>query len=254
MYIQELMEPGLSWHINALTHIKQPNIDSCFKTRLQLNVNMLLQAAKILKDIVVQQLSLYWKASNKDESPSKTCSMESDAWQHVEHPPSTAVPPYVASPAYQALARTHQSDGSVSAEGDTADVLLLPTKCELTISISTHKQTGVTHVGANVKVDRLALQVHKDQISDMVFMQDQYAVWLLRNQYAALRPTDWRSSADKAVSPRQAAVAQQCRLSYGFAAPTRHLRPFSWLLPYCSVATPPFSLFHTCLSACYCKS
>ena len=189
---------------------------------------MLLQAAKFLKDIVVQQLSLYWKAGNKDESPSKASSMESDAWQHVEHPPSTAAPSYAASPACQPLARTQQSDGSVSADNDTADALLLPTKCELTISISTDKQTGVTHVGANVKVDRFELQVHKDQISDMVFMQDQYAVWLLRNHCAALRPTGWRSSADRAVPPRQAAVAQHCRLSCGSAMPTRYQHPMGF--------------------------
>ena len=133
--------------------------------------------------------------------------MESDAWQHVERPASTAGPPYAASAAPQPLARSQQSDGSVSADGDRADVVLLPTKCELTISISTDKQTGVTHVGANAKVDRLEVQVHKDQISDMAFMQDQYAVWLLRNQYAALRPTGWRSSADRAVPSRQVILA-----------------------------------------------
>ena len=167
---------------------------------------MLLQAAKILKDIVVQQLSFYWKASNKDESPSKTSSMGSDAWQHVEHPASTAAPSRAVSPATQPLACTQQSDDSVSADDDRADVLL-PTKCELTISISTDKQTGVTHIGANAKVDRLEVQVHKEQISDMVFMQDQYAIWLLRNHYAALRPTGWRSPADKAVPPRQVTLA-----------------------------------------------
>ena len=161
-----------------------------------------LQAAKILKDIVVQQLSLYWRPSNKDESPSKTSSMGSDAWQHVEHPASTAAHSDTASPAPQPLARTQQSDDSVAADDDRADVVLLPAKCELTISISTDKQTGVTHIGANAKVDRLEVQVHKEQISDMVFMQDQCAVWLLRNQYAAFRPSGWRSPADKAVPPR----------------------------------------------------
>lgn len=172
-----------------------------------------LQAAKILKDIVVQQLSLYWKASNRDESPSKTSSMGSDAWQHVEHPASTAAPSDAASPAPQPLARTQQSDDSVGADDDRADVVLLPTKCELTISISTDKQTGVTHIGANGKVDRLEVQVHKEQISDMVFMQDQYAVWLLRNHYAALRPSGWRSPADTAVPPRQVILAMfACKL------------------------------------------
>lgn len=202
--IQEPMhcvQAGMFIYIN----LHQP-VKHCppFQSRLQFDPNMLLQAAKILKDIVVQQLSLYWKASNKDESASKTSSMESDAWQHVERPASTPAPPYAAS---QPLACTQQSDGSVSADGDRADVVLLPTKCELTISISTEKQTGVTHLGANAKLDRLEVQVHQEQISDMVFMQDQCAVWLLRNQYATLRPTGWRSSADKAVPPRQVILA-----------------------------------------------
>lgn len=129
--------------------------------------------------------------------------MESDAWQHVEHPASTAGALNAVSTTPQPLARTQQPEGAVSADVDEADVVLLPTKCELTISISTDKQTGVTHVGANAKVDRLEVQVHKEQISDMAFMQDQSAVWLLRNRYAALRPTGWRSSADKAVPSRQ---------------------------------------------------
>lgn len=168
-----------------------------------------MQAAKILKDVVVQQLSLYWKAS-KDGSPSKTSSMESDAWQHVEHPVGTAVAPNAVSATPQPSARTQLPEGAVSADVDEADVVLLPTKCELTISISTDKQTGVTHVGANAKVDRLEVQVHKEQISDMVSMQDQYAVWLLRNQYAALRPSGWRSSADTAVPSRQVTFSSGC--------------------------------------------
>ena len=163
---------------------------------------MQLQAAKILKDIVVQQLSLYWKAGDKDESPSKTSSMDANAWQHVEHPVISALPPDASSAARQPLADADTSESPVSADRDAADVVLLPTKCELTISMSTDKQTGVTHIGASAKVDRLQVQVHQEQINDMVFMQDQYAVWLLRNQYAALRPTGWQSSIDKAVPPR----------------------------------------------------
>lgn len=177
---------------------------------------MHLQAAKILKDIVVQQLSLYWKASNSHGPPSKTSSMESDAWQHVEHPARTAGAPDPASPPRQA-ADTQPSGGAMSADGDRADMVLLPTKVELTISMSTNKHTGVTHIGANAKVDRLEVQVHKEQISEMTFMQDQYAVWMLRNQYAALRPTGWRSTADKFIPSRQVPLA--CNLQESALGP-----------------------------------
>lgn len=157
-----------------------------------------LQAAKILKDIIVQQFSLYWRPANKDEPPSKTSSMESDTWQHVEHPSAAVSQPQ------QPLTETQMSDSSASTVRHDADVILLPTKCELSISISTDKHSGFTHVGASVKVDRVQLQLHKSQISDVLRMQDQYAVWMLRNQYAVLRPTGWRSSADNgSVTPRQ---------------------------------------------------
>lgn len=169
---------------------------------------MCLQAAKILKNIVVQQLSLYWKASN-DAPPSKTSSMESDAWLHVEHPPSTAGVPAAASPAHQPSSDTQKSNASLSVDGMRPDVVLVPTKCELTISMSSDKHTGVTRIGADAKVDRLQVQLHKEQISDMIFVQDQCAVWVLRNQYAALRPTGWRSTPDKLVPSRQ--VASGCK-------------------------------------------
>lgn len=147
--------------------------------------------------------------------------MESDAWQHVEHPASTAASPKAVSTGPQPLARTQQPEGALDV--DEADVILRPTKCELTISISTEKQTGVTHVGANAKVDRLEVQVHKEQISDMAFMQDQYAVWLLRNQYAALRPTGWQSSAGTAVPSRQVTFPNDCLQAAVLAAPCCHL-------------------------------
>ncbi|KAL3152367.1 hypothetical protein ABBQ32_001427 [Trebouxia sp. C0010 RCD-2024] len=116
------------------------------------------QAAKILKNIVVQQLSLYWKASN-DAPPSKTSSMESDAWLHVEHPPSTAGVPAAASPAHQPSSDTQKSNASLSVDGMRPDVVLVPTKCELTISMSSDKHTGVTRIGADAKVDRLQATV-----------------------------------------------------------------------------------------------
>ena len=174
-----------------------------------LNSTICLQAAKILKNVLVQQLSLYWKASC-DGPPSKTPSMESDAWQHVEHPAKTAGAPAAASSAHQPSADTQNADDSMSGDGVRPDMVLLPTKCELTISMSSDKHTGVTHIGADAKVDRLQVQLHKEQISDMSFVQDQYAVWMLRNRYAALRPTGWRSTADKVVPSRQ--VASGCNM------------------------------------------
>lgn len=137
--------------------------------------------------------------------------MESETWQHVEHPASSidlsspvSKPQHTKGEQNQPPAPApHTSDSSASAGMDDSDVVLLPTTCELTLSISTDKQSSVMHVGAHVKVDRVQLQVHRDQIADVAHMQDQYAVWTLRNQYATLRPTGWRSCADTAVTPRQ---------------------------------------------------
>ena len=137
--------------------------------------------------------------------------MEFDTWQHVQHPATSADPSCPDSQpqqtqrvqTQQSLSKRHKAGSSVSTDMDGNDVVLLPTTCELTLSISTDKQSSVSHVGANVKVDRVQLQVHKDQIADVAHMQDQYAVWTLRNQYATLRPTGWRSGAGSPVTPRQ---------------------------------------------------
>ena len=81
--------------------------------------------------------------------------------------------------------------------------MLPPTNCDLRISIKTDKHSGVTRLAAVALVEKLQLHLHKDQIADIAWLQDQYTVWTLRNQYAVLRPTGWRSFNDTTVSPRQ---------------------------------------------------
>ena len=156
--------------------------------------------------------------------------MESDTWQHVEHPRQAG------SQLQQAVAGGESACSSAPPDTDSSDVVLLPTKCELTVSINTGKHSGTTHVRASVKVDRLQMQVNKAQIADVACMQDQYAVWLLRNQYAILRPTGWRSSADSTVTPRQGIC---------------HLAPFSLYLYICHIANG-CQMLCTLVKACGC--
>ena len=40
------------------------------------------------------------------------------------------------------------------------------------------------------------------QVADMVRLLDAKSVWALRNKYAQLRPTGWRSDPSVKVSPR----------------------------------------------------
>ncbi len=162
------------------------------------------QAAKVLRDISVQQLLLYWQASNPEEQPSKTSSMESDAWQHVEHPVSGTSKPLTHDTQHQPGLAGVRSNSSVLLEEDNVSQILPPTNCDLRISMKTDKHTGVTRLGAVALVERVQLQLHKDQICDIARMQDQYAVWNLHNQYGVLRPTGWRSHPGTNVSPRSA--------------------------------------------------
>jgi len=160
-----------------------------------------LQAAKVLKDISVQQLSLYWQASNPEQPPS-TSSMELDSWQHIEHPAGGSVKATTDNATLQHTDADFRSTSSVSVDTDNLSLILPPTNCDLRVSMKTDKHTGVTRLGAVALVERVQLHLHKDQISDITRMQDQYAVWNLHNQYAVLRPTGWRSDAATAVTPR----------------------------------------------------
>ncbi len=149
----------------------------------------------------MQQLSLYWQASNPEQSPS-TSSMELDSWQHVEHPAGGSAKPMPDSATLQHADADLGSTSSVPVDTDNLNLILPPTNCDLRVSMKTDKHTGVTHLGAVALVERVQLHLHKDQISDITRMQDQYAVWNLHNQYAVLRPTGWRSDAATAVTPR----------------------------------------------------
>lgn len=150
----------------------------------------------------MQQLSLYWQANDPEQPPSKTSSMESDLWQYVEHPVSSIPKGMSEDAAQQQVSAGSRSTGLATADSTTLSLVLPPTNCDLRISMKTDKHTGVTRLGAVALVERVQLHLHKDQISDMARMQDQYTVWTLHNQYAVLRPTGWRSSTETAVSPR----------------------------------------------------
>lgn len=160
-----------------------------------------MQAAKVLKDISVQQVSLYWQASNPEHPPS-TSAMELDSWQHVEHPAAASAKPMTDSATLQHASADVRSSRSPSVHTDSLSLILPPTNCDLRVSMKTDKHTGVTRLGAVALVEIVQLHLHKDQISDIRGMQDQYAVWNLHNQYAVLRPTGWRSDAATAVTPR----------------------------------------------------
>ena len=165
-----------------------------------------LQAAKVLKDISVQQLSLYWQASNPEQPPS-TSSMELDSWQHVEHPAGGSAKTMTGNATLQHANADLRSTSSDSVDTDNLSLILPPTNCDLRVSMKTDKHTGVTRLGAVALVERVQLHLHKDQVSDIARMQDQYAVWNLHNQYAVLRPTGWRSDAATAVTPRCVSTA-----------------------------------------------
>ncbi len=157
-----------------------------------------------MKDISVQQLSLYWQASNPQQPPSKTSSMESQSWQHIEHPAGASAKPMTDNVTLQHANADVRSISSVFVDTDNLSLILPPTNCDLRVSMKTDKHTGVSRLGAVALVERVQLHLHKDQISDIARMQDQYAVWNLHNQYAVLRPTGWRSdvAAAVAVTPR----------------------------------------------------
>ncbi|DBA81627.1 TPA: hypothetical protein ACH3X1_007382 [Trebouxia sp. C0004] len=157
------------------------------------------KAAKVLKDISVQQLSLYWQASNPEQPPTMS-SMELDSWQHIEHPAGGPTKPMTDNATLQHI---NAGVSSLSVDTDNLSLVLPPTNCDLRVSMKTDKHTGVTRLGAVALVERVQLHLHKAQISDIARMQDQYAVWNLHNQYAALRPTGWRSDAAAAVTPRR---------------------------------------------------
>jgi len=149
----------------------------------------------------VQQLSLYWQASNPEQSPT-TSSMELDSWQHIEHPAGGSAKPMPDSATLQHTDADLGSTSSISSDRDNLSLILPPTNCDLRVSMKTDKHTGVTRLGAVALVERVQLHLHKDQIYDIARMQDQYAVWNLHNQYAVLRPTGWRSDATVASTPR----------------------------------------------------
>ena len=149
----------------------------------------------------MQQLSVYWQASNPEQPPS-TFSMELDGWQHIDHPAGGSAKPTPDSATLQHANADLGSTSSVSVDTDNLNLILPPTNCDLRVSIKTDKHTGVTRLGAVALVERVQLHLHKDQVSDIARMQDQYAVWNLHNQYAVLRPTGWHSDAAAAVTPR----------------------------------------------------
>ena len=150
----------------------------------------------------MQQLSLYWQASDPEQPPSKPSTMELDGWQHIEHPAGGSAKPMPDSATLQHAGADCRSTSSVPVDTANLSLILPPTNFDLRVSMKTDKHTGVTRLGAVALVERVQLHLHKDQVSDIARMQDQYAVWNLHNQYAVFRPTGWRSDVATAVTPR----------------------------------------------------
>ena len=150
----------------------------------------------------MQQLSLYWQTSNPDQLPGNTPSMDPDAWQQVEHPVLSQAEPASGEAAEQHLDGEVRSGSWASLHTADTSTILPPTDCDLRISIKTDKHTGVTRLGAVALVEEVQLCFHKEQMSDVARMQDEYAVWNLHNQYAVLRPTGWRSDSSTTVPSR----------------------------------------------------
>ena len=128
--------------------------------------------------------------------------MESDAWQHVELPSGSKANPGDGPAPQQPFNADLGCNSSKSADSNRLSYVLPPTNCDLRISMKNDRHTGVVRLGAVALVERVQLQLHRDQICDIARMQDQYAIWNLRNQYAVLRPTGWRSQSSTSVSSR----------------------------------------------------
>ena len=173
-----------------------------------------VQAAKVLKDFSIQQLSVSWR-SNAQTVPSKSSSMESDSWHHVTHPVSGNAKAIEVSNQQEATDPARQS---LLAETSSPCHILPPTNCDLRVSMKTDKHNGVMRLGAVALLERLQLQVNKEQLADIAWLQDQFAVWALRNQHAPLRPTGWRSSDKSTVSARYSCcTSPACHVvSHGF--------------------------------------
>lgn len=182
----------------------------------------------------MQQLSLYWHVNQADMVPGSS-SLADSTWQHVSHPvdndqsiahrPSdsadaastaTRVPGADGSPAQTVVAvpmsvSTDRGDSTATSTSnsvqhdsntDSSAFVLHPMDCDLRVSTKTDKRSGMTVLSTLALMEGVHLQLDKQQICDIVRLMDLLATWELRNRYAVLRPTGWRSNAAVAVPPR----------------------------------------------------
>lgn len=184
-----------------------------------------LQVGRVLKDISTQNLSLYWQV-RQATAPSGPSNMADSTWQHVNHPShleQTAAQPAVdnsiangshvlQSAAHDSGPVTDKHVDDITEDFDTAAerssdaqaiaYVLHPMSCDLRVSTKMDKRTGMTRFSTLALMESVQLHLNKEQICDMARISDLLAVWELRNRYAVLRPTGWRSNAGIVVSPR----------------------------------------------------
>ena len=182
----------------------------------------------------MRQLSLYWHLNQADMAPGSS-NLADSTWQHVSQPVDSeqgvADTPSDSADAASTEARIPGADGlpaqtvvavpvSVStgrddstatstsnhvqndSSTDSSAFVLHPMDCDLRVSTKTDKRTGMTVLSTLALMEGVQLQLDKQQICDIVQLIDLLAIWEVRNRYAVLRPTGWRSNAAVAVPPR----------------------------------------------------
>lgn len=98
----------------------------------------------------------------------------------------------------------------VANKSDASHFMLHPMSCDLRVSTKTDKRNGMTKFSTLVLMEGLQLQLDKQQICDVVRVMDLFVVWELRNRYAVLRPTGWRSDPDNLIPIRYDLVVLGC--------------------------------------------
>lgn len=112
---------------------------------------LLLQVGKVLRDMSVQQVSLYWQVKQKVSTESSSGNLSESTWQHVEHPadllPPSAVQPQDCSQSKPAASsRVSDSDADLSPP-DTLASSAQPT-CEADAATASHRGTTALEVAA----------------------------------------------------------------------------------------------------------
>lgn len=100
--------------------------------------------------------------------------------------------------------KSSETDNAAHSSSNTNAVsyILRPINSDLRVSTKTDKRTGMTKLSTLALVENVQLQLNNQQMCDLVRISDLFAVWDLRNRYAVLRPTGWRSDEHVVVPPR----------------------------------------------------